>query len=292
MTRHPSVLELVAVDIGNSWIKLGRFDRNDQSPPTTLGGPGSRAALPEPTLTLELPLANRSGDFDSQRLSAWCLENVKVEATWLVSSVHRGAAKRLAHIVSNFKSLASTESPYHALTYRDVPLALEVDLPERVGIDRLLGALAANELRKPNEAAIVVDLGTAIKVDLVTPSGAFAGGAIMPGLSMSARALEEQTDALPHVAVEKWHLPPLSLGKSTVPAIEAGLFWGAVGAVRELIRHFSSGLNTPPQVFVTGGNSALMAEPLRANCPSPVLHIPHLVLSGIALAHAARASKS
>ncbi len=65
-----------------------------------------------------------------------------------------------------------------------------------------MAALAANRLRQADRAAIVIDLGTAIKVDVVTSDGAFAGGAILPGLEMSARALDEQTDALPRVAVD------------------------------------------------------------------------------------------
>jgi type III pantothenate kinase len=206
--------------------------------------------------------------------------------------VHRGAAERLTSAVRGLKTPSNPERSFHFLTYRDVPLRIDVDMPERVGIDRLLGSLAANHLRRRDRAAIVVDLGTAIKVDLVNPAGVFAGGAILPGLSMSARTLEEQTDALPHVAVERWQSPPPVLGKSTVPAIESGLFWGAVGAVRELVGHFSRALETPPEVFATGGNSRLIIEPLNSDGTLSVLHVPQLVLSGIALTHLAAAAKN
>jgi type III pantothenate kinase len=283
MPPHEFAQDLIAVDIGNSWIKLGRFE----------GSIGAKAAtLPEPAATLELPLTNRGGEFDGKRLAAWCAENCAAGATWRVGSVHRGAAEQLAAVVNEVRLSTSRDQPFCLLTYRDVPLAIDVDSPERVGIDRLLGALAANYLRQRDRTAIVVDLGTAIKVDLVTAEGAFAGGAILPGLSMSARALEEQTDALPHVTVERWQAPPPVLGKSTVPAIESGLFWGAVGAVRELVGHFSEGLEAPPQVFATGGNSRLIVEPLKSGRILPVLHVPHLVLSGIALAHVADAAKA
>lgn len=283
MPPHEFTQDLIAVDIGNSWIKLGRFGGSFAPDPAT---------LPEPTATLELPLTNRAGQFDRQRLAAWCGENCSGGATWRVGSVHRGAAEILASVVDDVRVSTSAEQSFHLLTYRDVPLAIDVDSPERVGIDRLLGALAANRLRHRDRAAIVVDLGTAIKVDLVTAAGVFSGGAILPGLSMSARALEEQTDALPHVAVERWQAPPTPLGKSTVPAIESGLFWGAVGAVRELVGHFSQGLETPPEVFATGGNSRLIVLPLQSGGMLSVLHVPHLVLSGIALAHLADAAKA
>jgi type III pantothenate kinase len=100
---------------------------------------------------------------------------------------------------------------------------------------------------------------------------------------MSARALEEHTDALPRVALDHLEHPPAPIGKSTMPAIEAGLYWGAVGAVRELISQMSKSLPAPPEVFLTGGASSHVANLLEANSPYLVHHLPHLVLSGIAL---------
>jgi type III pantothenate kinase len=101
---------------------------------------------------------------------------------------------------------------------------------------------------------------------------------------MSARALEEQTDALPHVSIESWQMPPQPLGKATVPAIESGLFWGAVGAARELMERLSVDLKKHPDVFVSGGNGQLVAEQLIAAHGMAVRYVPHLILGGIALA--------
>jgi type III pantothenate kinase len=293
MLAHEFAQELIAVDIGNSRIKLGRF-RGSSGLRTGQGdgGGGTGPILPEPGETLELPLANRSGEFDGARLAAWSDEHIAAAATWLVSSVHRGAAEHLGAAVRALAVERAASWPLRNLTYRDVPLTIAVDAPDRLGIDRLLAALGAEHLRARERAAIIVDLGTAITVDLVTTEGAFAGGAILPGLSMSARALEEQTDALPHVAIEGWREPPTPLGKATVPAIESGLFWGAVGAVRELVDQLSRGLAVPPDVFVTGGNARFVAEQLVASGALSVHHVPHLLLSGIALAHLANSAKS
>jgi type III pantothenate kinase len=103
---------------------------------------------------------------------------------------------------------------------------------------------------------------------------------------MSARALEEQTDVLPHVDVERWQTPPRALGKSTVPAIEAGIFWGTVGAVRELVSQLAKSCESPPAVFITGGGSQLVAEVLAEDANLQLQHMPHLVLSGVAIADA------
>jgi type III pantothenate kinase len=156
-----------------------------------------------------------------------------------------------------------------------------VDEPARVGIDRLLAAVAVDRLRHRERAAIVVDLGTAITVDLVEPDGAFAGGAILPGIATSARALAEQTDALPQVHLEFLDHPPAALGKSTVPAIESGIYWGAIGAIRELVSQLSAPFQTRPDLFITGGASGQVADLLKSH--GTVRHVPNLVLSGIAL---------
>jgi type III pantothenate kinase len=147
-----------------------------------------------------------------------------------------------------------------------------------VGVDRLLDAVAANALRPAGRAAVVIDIGTAITVDLVTADGAFQGGAILPGMTTSARALHEFTDMLP--LVDELDAPPPPVGKATVEAMRSGLFWGVIGAVRELIARYSESLDVPPCVFVGGGGSRVVAGLLGPD----VIHEPDLALTGIALA--------
>lgn len=263
---------LIAVDIGNSRVKLARFDRSLAT-----------RGLPVPKTSIELPLASNAGDFDGVRFSDWCKANVQEDAAWVVSSVHRGASEQLIAAIATMARELGHAWTVRQLAFMDVPLVIEVDAPERVGMDRLMGAVAADRLRPKNRAAIVVDLGTATKLGLLTEVGAFVGGAILPGLAMSARALEEQTDALPHVDVGRWQMPPQPLGKSTVPAIEAGIFWGTVGAARELIGEYAKGLAEPPAVFVTGGGAPLVAEVLARDNSLELQHLPQLVLCGVAI---------
>jgi len=162
----------------------------------------------------------------------------------------------------------------------DLPLTVRLPRPDMVGIDRLLDALAANRLRQPGRAAVVVDVGSAITVDLVGEDGAFLGGAILPGIGMAARAMHEFTDLLPLIEMSELAAPPPPLGTATVPAIKSGLFWGAVGAIRELVGRLGEGLTQPPHVFLSGGAGPAVADLLGpdARC------VPHLTLAGIALA--------
>jgi type III pantothenate kinase len=265
---------LIAVDIGNSRIKLGEF-------PNACGSLNHLSLLPEPAKTLECATRNDAGEIDLTQLSGWLEEHVSDRTKWWVASVQRVVAKHLNEILAGKAKRLGIDLSVRQLTYRDVPLAVSIDQPERVGIDRLLGALAADRLRQRDRAAIIVDLGTAITVDLLQADGAFAGGAILPGIGMSARALAEQTDALPQVDVTRQEIAPPALGKSTETAIQAGLYWGALGAIRELILRLSSGLWQHPQVFVTGGAGQRVAAALSQE--RPVQHVPHLVLAGIAL---------
>ena len=275
--------DLVAVDIGNSRVKLGQFQHECSG--ENAAARGERAVdellVPEPVATFDLPIRHDTGEFDASRLIAWCDEHLSEGTTWRIASVHRAAASRLTATLREWTKRPTDDNAVRQLTYRDVPLPIRVDEPARVGIDRLLAAVAVDRLRHRERAAIVVDLGTAITVDLVEPDGAFAGGAILPGIGTSARALAEQTDALPQVHLEFLDHPPSALGKSTVPAIESGIYWGAIGAIRELVSQLAAPFPTRPDLFITGGASAQVARLLKTH--GTVRHVPNLVLSGIAL---------
>ncbi len=167
--------------------------------------------------------------------------------------------------------------PNHITNTAQFPLTIRVDEPRRVGIDRLLNAVAVNELRNPQRLAVIVDSGTATTVDLVTADGAFAGGAILPGLALSAKALHEYTALLPLVSVtELGQETPDPLGRNTRSAIRSGLFWGQLGAVKELIEREAG---PDVDIFITGGGGALLTAYLpRARFES------HLPLQGLVLA--------
>ena len=248
--------ELVAVDVGNTRIKLGRF------------APGSAELGPASTLRLEL--ASTMGP----ALRQW-LANSPGRRTWVIGKVHRQGAEQLARAVREL----FPEDSVLELSHDDLPIAIALAEPKRVGIDRLLAAIAANRLRAPDRGAIVIDAGTAMTVDCVSRDGAFLGGAILPGLNLSARALHEYTDQLPLETISELDAPPAPLGRSTREAIRSGLFWGAVGAARELAARMTPELGPQPNLLLTGGAGLLMATPLGAE----VTYHPDLVLQGIVI---------
>jgi type III pantothenate kinase len=146
--------------------------------------------------------------------------------------------------------------------------------PHEVGADRIANAIAANQLH-PTRNVIVVDCGTATTFDVVSAGGDYLGGAILPGLGISAEMLASRTARLPAVEISE---PAQVVGRSTVESIQAGLFFGHVGAIRQL----TAGLTREafpgahPVVVGTGG-FARMFEPAEVFDEI----VPELVLLGL-----------
>jgi type III pantothenate kinase len=250
---------LVAADVGNARIKLGMF------PVPCAEG------FPQPVRVLDLSAAQP----ELERIESWLAGDDRGRLAWSIASVNRPADARLTGWLSG----ARPSDTVTLLSAGRLPLKVRVAEPERVGIDRLVNAVAVNRLRRDDCAAVVVDAGTAITVDALSPDGAFLGGAVLPGMAISARALHDHTDLLPLVDPSQLRAQPAPLGVDTVSAIKAGLFWGAVGAIRELAARLQAAVGSPADVVLTGGAAAALAEPLGA----AARYVPHLTLAGIAL---------
>ena len=262
---------IAALDVGNTRAKLGLF-------------------RDIPSNELPVPFASTAfspAEWDAGQISL-VMEGAE-NAVWWVSSVNRPFSAKLIE----WLHVHCPSAKVQLMTHQDFPIGIDVRQPERVGIDRLAAAVGANRMRQTNHAAIAIDVGSAIKVDLVSASGAFSGGAILPGLGMSARAMHQFTAQLPELQVEDLSPstlpdafnvgPPVPVGRSTVEAMQAGLYWGAVGGIRELIARMSEDAGAEIDIFLAGGAAPMVAELLGPN----VKYVPHLVLSGIAIAAAA-----
>lgn len=156
-----------------------------------------------------------------------------------------------------------------------LPMPLDVENPETVGVDRVCAAAAAYQ--KLRHACVVADIGTAMTVNVVSDDGLFLGGAILPGPHLAAQALAEHTAALPKIELDR---PQRIIGKNTEEAILVGVVYGAAGALRELTERFATEMGKWPQLVVTGGGANLIAE----YCEFVDNIVPNLTLIGIALA--------
>ena len=241
-------------DIGNSRIKWGRCDE--------------RRVLDSASLPLDDPAA-----WDEQA-RRW---QVGSADQWTLAGVNPEAVERLAKWLT-----ANRHSPAILASYQDIPIKLAVEHPETVGLDRLLNAVAANERRFKDRPAIVIDAGSAVTVDWVDAEGVFQGGAIFPGLRLMAKSLHNHTAQLPCVEIAE-PIPSMP-GRSTVPAIQAGIFGAVVGGIRYLARQLAAESSVSPVTFLTGGDAELLAAALK-----PGVEVwPSMTLEGIRITAKAR----
>ena len=240
---------LVAVDVGNSAAKVAVATPDDS---------------PRGWRWIESPQRlDSGGDWNDLTLP-------EERLVWAVSSVRTGSVDRL-------RGWLQRRRPDDALlewSSRDVPLRMDVRLRKQVGVDRVVGATAAMVRWNGQSNGVVVLAGTAITVNLLV-GDSFQGGAILPGFDLALRSLFEGTSRLPDLAGRLHGLVDLP-GVDTESAIQAGVGWGTVGAVREIGSRLTAGLPESKWI-VSGGNAELIAEGLGFD----VEVAPALVLEGV-----------
>ena len=197
------------------------------------------------------------------------------------------APKKLAACSVNPKALEALEAAARSaglavlVVGRDLPLPIETDSPDpsAVGTDRLCAAVAAYD--RLGVACVVADFGTAITIDCVYDAGVFLGGAILPGLAMSARGLRAGTAALPEVQPCP---PDWVIGKDTRQAIVGGLVFSARGTLRYLVEAYATELGHWPVVIATGGDAKLVCDDIQESDLVQCV-VEDLVLRGVAAAY-------
>jgi type III pantothenate kinase len=255
---------VVVADVGNTRIKLA-----------VLGAGATATRLPVVALRQDL----LSREFRPANLREWLDRAAAGPAVVLVASVHDRAAAGLEAAVAELAVTGHRTIRQRRVTREHLPVAVEVDEPSRVGIDRVAAAAAVAFAKDAGRPAIVIDCGTATTVDIVSADGRFLGGAILPGPGLLARALAEGTSRLPAVAdLDTGALPPMP-GKNTQQAIAAGIGFGMRGAVARLVAEGAAAVGGEPQLFLTGGSRGIVRDVVPG-----ATEIPDLVLHGIALA--------
>lgn len=130
--------------------------------------------------------------------------------------------------------------------------------PLEVGADRIANAVAATQMH-PQKNLIIVDLGTATTFCAITADRDYLGGSIIAGLKLSMESLEAKTAKLPSVEIVA---RTEALGQSTVESLQSGLYYGHLGAMREIINKITDECfkGEKPFVIGTGGFSSLFEK--------------------------------
>jgi type III pantothenate kinase len=127
--------------------------------------------------------------------------------------------------------------------------------PREVGADRIVNAVAAFE--RLGGACIVVDFGTATTFDAISARGEYMGGAIVPGVTISADALFARASRLPRVDIKR---PDRVIGRNTVASMQAGIVYGYASLVDGMVDRIIAEYGAPMRVIATGGLAPLFAD--------------------------------
>jgi type III pantothenate kinase len=231
---------LLTIDVGNTNIVVGVFD-------------GDRLAVSWRLLTLRERTADEVGLLVTGLFAHERIELTQISAAVMASVVPPLTPIMQAMIARYFKLDALVVEP---ASNSGMPILYE--RPKEVGADRIANAVAGFERygKKSGKPLIVADLGTATTFDVVTAKGEYLGGIICPGPQIAAEALFQRAARLPRVDVRK---PPSVVGRTTLGAIESGLFYGYLGMVEGLIQRTKAELGSDVTAIATGGLAPLIA---------------------------------
>jgi len=246
---------LLAIDIGNTRIKLGVFD-------------GDRLGAAWRLATAINCQADEYGALLLTFLRYQKLPTSKITGVVLCSVV--------PPLVTVFQEMCQKylgTSPLVVGSGIKTGVRICVDNPRELGPDRVVNAVAAHHLY--GEPAIVIDLGTAITFDVVSKEGDYLGGVIAPGIDIASQALFTRTAMLPRVELTQ---PKQVIGRNTISAIQSGIFFGYVGLIESTLQRIERELGCKAKVVATGGYAHLVKE-----IPAIEIINPDLSLIGLRL---------
>ena len=252
---------LLCLDVGNTHIVGALFD-------------GKKLGLRFRYATHQIGTADQFGIFLRNILETNGIDHNQVKVTALCSVVP-GVNFTIRHAFANYFPNAE-----YFVLQAGVKTGINIKYknPAEVGADLIAGAIGAVEAF-PNKNCIIADLGTATTLVAVTKKSDFLGGVIMPGMRLSMEALKSNTAKLMEVDIEA---PDTYLGQSTRECIQRGLYYGHLGAMREIVGGYKKELFPGEEVVTigTGGFSQLFKDQKIFDAI-----LPDLVSQGIRIAY-------
>lgn len=228
---------LLALDIGNSNVKIGAFQGEELVATWRVATDPRR--MPDDYGVLLVSLLTLRGLHPSQvRDAALC--SVVPPLTWVFEEVCRSFFQVNPLIVG-----AGVKTGMRIL----------YDTPRDVGSDRVAAAAAAYRLY--GGPVIIVEIGTFTVFDAVTREGDYLGGAIHPGPQVVAEAVFTAASQLRRVELVR---PKSAIGRNTVASIQSGVLLGHVGMIEGMVKRFKEELGDDARVVGTGGLVSLVAR--------------------------------
>ncbi len=230
---------LLAIDVGNSNTVFALF----RSPASSEVAANWRIVTPS---------GQTADEFGSSLRNLFALHGLqlKIVTAVAISSV----VPTLDWMLREVCELYFSTAPIFVTPATDHGLPILTDNPAEVGADRIVNCIAA--FAKYGGPAIVVDMGTATTFDAISAQGEFLGGAIAPGLGISAEALFSRAALLPRIEIKR---PAKVIGTGTVDNLQIGLYYGYIGLVDGILERMTAELGPDTKTVVTGGLASLIA---------------------------------
>ena len=152
--------------------------------------------------------------------------------------------------------------PLYKVESKKLNIEIKIENPHEAGQDRLINAFAVQKMKF--DPAIIIDFGTATTFDVIGKGGAYLGGIIAPGINLSIESLYKSTSRLPKISLKSLSNEKNTLlGKSTISAIESGVFWGYVCMIEGLINKLKK-FYPNSKVIATGGLSKIFKSTIKS----------------------------
>lgn len=233
---------LLAVDVGNTNTTVGLVDRATGRivAQSRLSSVRDRAA--DEWLTLLGPLFGRAA-----------ATSTTVEAVVIASVV-----PTITRSMVQASDLGFGLTPLVVSADLDLGIAVKTDHPHEVGADRLVNS--AYGFLRFGGPLIVVDLGTATKIEAVSAEGDYVGGVIAPGLGLSLDTLAARAARLYAVELKP---PAAAIGRNTIASVQSGVVLGHVAMIEGMVERVRGELGGAERIVLTGGYGAVVAPLLR-----------------------------
>jgi type III pantothenate kinase len=249
---------LLVVDIGNTNIALGVFEKNDLSQHWKIRSDRKKTSDEYEIILLNL-------------LSLAHIEVMSIDSV-IISSV----VPPLTPVFQNLSQNLLKVNPLVVGPGLKTGMPILYENPQEVGADRVVASVAAFE--KYGGPVIIVDFGTATTFDAISKEGNYLGGAIAPGIQIAAEALFLKTAKLPRIEIKK---PKYAIGRTTVTSMQSGLYFGYIGLISNIIEEISKELGEDIKIVATGS----FASQIYPDVASIEYLEPFLVLEGLKIIH-------
>jgi len=232
---------IFVLDAGNTNIVLGIFKENELIVECRIGTDSKRTADEYGIQVLEL--------FNHNKIDLKEIEGV------IISSVVPNIMYSIEHMIRKYFKV----NPIVVGPGVKTGINIKYDNPKSVGADRIVNAVAAHDIYK--KPLIIIDFGTATTYCAVTKKGDYLGGAICPGIKISADALFEKAAKLPRIELIK---PSHIICKNTVSSMQSGIVYGYIGQVDYIVTKMKEEMKSfgeeDPYVIATGGLAGLIFQ--------------------------------